>query len=144
MPWARSTSSDFTLLFEQTAMSLVKEMTVLAVSRQLEISLTRLCRIVYHYVGWMLGNWILDLSNEATVGVDKTASRCGQRYVTVFLHMQRKQEPVIFAVPGHGKNAAVSETLERHAEAVVRRWITVLTNVRLEGMTGLFGQAKTT
>lgn len=101
-PWARP-GSDFTLLFEQAAMSLVKEMPVLAVSRQLEISDKRLWRIVHHYVGRMLSE--LDLASVATVGVDETASRRGHRYVTVFLDMQRKQEPVIFAVPGHGKDA---------------------------------------
>ncbi len=113
VPWARP-GSDFTLLFEQAAMSLVKEMPVLAVSRQLEISDKRLWRIVHHYVGRMLGE--LDLSNVATVGVDETASRRGQRYVTVFLDMQRKQEPVIFAVPGHGKDAikAFSAFLSAH------------------------------
>ncbi|WP_460541410.1 helix-turn-helix domain-containing protein, partial [Halomonas garicola] len=113
VPWARP-GSDFTLLFEQAAMSLVKEMPVLAVSRQLEISDKRLWRIVHHYVGRMLGQ--LDLSNVATVGVDETASRRGQRYVTVFLDMQRKQEPVIFAVPGHGKDAikAFSAFLAAH------------------------------
>ena len=113
VPWARP-GSDFTLLFEQAAMPLVKEMPVLAVSRQLEISDKRLWRIVHHYVGRMLGQ--LDLSNVATVGVDETASRRGQRYVTVFLDMQRKQEPVIFAVPGHGKEAieAFSAFLAAH------------------------------
>ena len=113
VPWARP-GSDFTLLFEQAAMSLVKEMPVLAVSRQLEISDKRLWRIVHHYVGRMLGE--LDLSNVATVGVDETASRRGQRYVTVFLDMQRKQEPVIFAVPGHGQDAieAFSAFLAAH------------------------------
>ncbi|WP_280565245.1 ISL3 family transposase [Chromohalobacter sp. 48-RD10] len=102
VPWARP-GSDFTLLFEQAAMSLVKEMPVLAVSRQLEITDKRLWRIVHHYVGRMLGE--LDLTGVTTVGVDETASRRGQRYVTVFLDMQRQQEPVIFAVPGHGKAA---------------------------------------
>jgi len=113
VPWARP-GCDFTLLFEQAAMSLVKEMPVLAVSRQLEISDKRLWRIVHHYVGRMLGE--LDLSNVATVGVDETASRRGHRYVTVFLDMQRKQEPVIFAVPGHGKDAikAFSAFLASH------------------------------
>jgi transposase len=46
MPWARH-GSDFTLLFEQPAMSLVKEMPVLAVTWQLEISDTRLWRSVH-------------------------------------------------------------------------------------------------
>ena len=113
VPWARP-GSDFTLLFEQAAMSLVKEMPVLAVSRQLEISDKRLWRIVHHYVDRMLGE--LNLCNVATVGVDETASRRGQRYVTVFLDMQRKQEPVIFAVPGHGKDTieAFSAFLAAH------------------------------
>ncbi|RQW70848.1 ISL3 family transposase [Halomonas sp. YLB-10] len=115
VPWARP-GSDFTLLFEQAAMSLVKEMPVLAVSRQLEISDKRLWRIVHHYVGRMLGG--LDLASVATVGVDETASRRGHRYVTVFLDMQRKQEPVIFAVPGHGKDAikAFSAFLAAHGD----------------------------
>ncbi|MCW4149211.1 transposase [Halomonas sp. 18H] len=33
-------------------------------------------------------------------------------------------------------------TLERHTEQVVRRWITGLTNARLEGMNGLFQAAR--
>lgn len=113
VPWARP-GSDFTLLFEQVAMSLVKEMPVLAVSRQLGITDKRLWRIVHHYVGRMLGE--LDLASVSTVSVDETASRRGQRYVTVFLDMQRKQNPVIFAVPGHGKDAikAFSAFLATH------------------------------
>lgn len=113
VPWARP-GSDFTLLFEQVAMSLVKEMPVLAVSRQLGITDKRLWRIVHHYVGRMLSE--LDLASVSTVSVDETASRRGQRYVTVFLDMQRKQNPVIFAVPGHGKGSikAFSAFLATH------------------------------
>lgn len=37
----------------------------------------------------------------AMLGVDETASRRGHRYVTAFVDMQRKQEPVVCAVPGH-------------------------------------------
>jgi transposase len=47
----------------------------------------------------------LDLFRVATVGVDEAAPRRGQRYVTVFLGMQRQQEPMICAVPGHGKDS---------------------------------------
>lgn len=78
---------------------------VLAVSRQLEISGKRLWLIVHHYVGRMLGQ--LELSTVEAVGLDETASRRGQHYVTVFLDMQRRHDPVIFAVPGHGKAAIV-------------------------------------
>ena len=113
VPWARP-GSDFTLLFEQAAMALVREMPVLAVARQLEITDKRLWRVVHHYVGRMLQH--LNLSSVSHVGLDETASRRGQRYVTVFLDMQRKHEPVIFAVPGHGKSAvaAFGQFLKRH------------------------------
>jgi len=84
-------------------MSWVKELPVLAASRQLEVSDKRLWRIVHHYVGRMLRELVL--SNVATVGVDETAYRRGYRYVTVFRDMQRKQEPVVFAIPGCGKYA---------------------------------------
>ena len=113
VPWARP-GSDFTLLFEQVAMSLVREMPVLAVARQLDMTDTRLWRIVHHYVGQMLG--ALDLSKVEAVAVDETASRRGHRYVTVFLDMQRPEDPVIFAVPGRGKATikAFSAFLESH------------------------------
>ncbi len=51
----------------------------------------------------MLGQ--LDLSEVEAIGLDETASRPGQGYVTVLLDMQRQHEPVILAVPGHGKAA---------------------------------------
>lgn len=113
MPRVRP-GSDFTLLFEQAAMSLVKEMPVLAVSRQLATSDKRLWRIVHHYVSHMLGK--PDLSSVATVGVDETVSRRGHRYVTVFLDVQRKQDSVLFAAPGHGKDVikAFSAFLAAH------------------------------
>lgn len=38
--------------------------------------------------------------------------------------------------------AKALNTLERHAEHVVRRWISGLTNARLEGMNGLFQAAR--
>jgi transposase len=57
---ARLGSGDFTLLFEQAAVSLDKEMPVLAVSRQLDISDKRREQIVHDYVGRMLGE--LELS----------------------------------------------------------------------------------
>ncbi|MGM1054227.1 MAG: transposase, partial [Pseudomonadota bacterium] len=74
----------------------------------------RLWRIVHHYVGRMLGQ--LDLSKVEAVGLDETASRRGHRYVTVFLDMHRKHQPVIFAIPGHGKDTikAFSAFLAKH------------------------------
>ncbi|SHM00381.1 ISL3 family transposase [Vreelandella subglaciescola] len=113
VPWARP-GSDFTLLFEQAAMALVREMPVLAAARLIEITDKRLWRIVHHYVGRMLEQ--LDLSQVKAVGLDETAAKRGHRYVTVFLDMQRKTEPVVFAVPGRGKATveAFSEFLAAH------------------------------
>ncbi|CAO0820225.1 hypothetical protein DFAR_1450013 [Desulfarculales bacterium] len=45
MPWARE-GSRFTLLFEQTAMTLVREMPVLTAARIIVVSDTRLLRVV--------------------------------------------------------------------------------------------------
>jgi len=87
VPWARP-GSDFTLLFEQAAMALIREMPVLAAVRLIEITDKRLWRIVYHYVGCILDQ--LDLSQVKSVGLDETAAKRGHRYVTVFLDMQRK------------------------------------------------------
>ena len=91
VPWARP-GSDFTLLFEQAAMALVREMPVLAAARLIEITDKRLWRVVHHYVGCMLEQ--RDLSQVKAVGLDETAAKRDHRYVTVFLDMQRKSEPV--------------------------------------------------
>lgn len=90
---------------------------MLAVSRQLEISSKRLWRIVLHYVG--------------RVGYI-TGGRCrrgrdglpiGHRYVTVFLNMQRNQEPVIFAVLGHGNDTIKAfSALLRPVAAIRTMW----------------------
>jgi transposase len=49
------------------------------------------------------------------------------------------------AVAGHTllkPMAKALNTLERHADQVVRRWFSGLTNARLEGMNGLFQAAR--
>ncbi len=100
VPWARE-GSGFTLLFEQAAMTLVREMPVLAVARIIGITDKRLWRIVEHYVSEALRR--LDLSDLTAFAFDETASKKGQNYVTVFIDADRKKEPVIFATPGKGK-----------------------------------------
>jgi transposase len=100
VPWARE-GSGFTLLFEQAAMTLVREMPVLAVARIIGITDKRLWRIVEHYVSEALRR--LDLSDLTAFAFDETASKKGQNYVTVFIDADRKKEPVVFATPGKGK-----------------------------------------
>ena len=100
VPWARP-GSRFTLLFEQAALILVREMPVLAAARFIGITDKRLWRIVEHYVRRAVA--ALDLGSVRAVGLDETASKRGHNYVTVFIDMDRRDKPVIFVTPGKGK-----------------------------------------
>ena len=74
VPWARP-GSKFTLLFEQAAMVLAREMPVLAAARILEINDKRLWRIIQHYVNQAIKD--LDLSGQQAMALDETKSRHG-------------------------------------------------------------------
>jgi transposase len=100
VPWARK-GSKFTLLFEQVALVMAREMPVLATARILEMNDKRLWRIIRHYVNQALSR--LDLSGLTAFSLDETKSRKGHRYVTVFIDLDRKERPVVFATPGKGK-----------------------------------------
>ncbi len=100
VPWAREGSS-FTLLFEQAAMALVREMPVLAAARIIGITDKRLWRVVAYYVAKAVGN--LDLSGLNSLSLDETVAKRGHNYVTVFIDARRQNRPVVFATPGKGK-----------------------------------------
>ena len=104
VPWTRE-GSRFTLLFEQAAMTLVREMPVLAAARIIGVSDTRLWRVVQFYVAQALSK--MDLGGVKAVALDETASKRGHNYVTVFIDLDRKQKPVIFVTPGKGKGCLV-------------------------------------
>jgi len=108
VPWSRP-GSRFTLLFEQAALVLAREMPVLAAARFIGITDKRLWRIVEHYVRQAVTG--LDLRGLRAVGLDETASKRGHNYVTVFIDMDRRDKPVIFVTPGQGK-ACVAEFRE--------------------------------
>jgi transposase len=100
VPWARE-GSRFTLLFEQAALMLVREMPVLAAARIIGVTDQRLWRIVEHYVTQAVTR--LDLSRLKAIGLDETAAKRGQTYVTVFIDLDAKDKPVVFVTPGRGK-----------------------------------------
>jgi transposase len=101
VPWAREGSS-FTLLFEQAALALMREMPVKSAARQMEGVDKRLWRMLDHYVGQALAE--LDLSDLRAIALDETAAKRGHNYVTVFIDLQRAENPVVFATPGRGKD----------------------------------------
>ena len=113
VPWARKGSA-FTLLFEQAALTLAREMPVNAAARIIGINDKRLWRIVQHYVAQAVARF--DLSAVQAIGLDETASKRGHHYVTVFIDMERKEEPVLFVTPGKGKETlkAFRAFLEQH------------------------------
>ena len=113
VPWARE-GSRFTLLFEQAAVILAREMPVLAAARIIGITDQRLWRIIEHYVGQAVAR--LDLGRLKADGLDETASKRGHNYVTVFIDLDAKQKPVVFVTPGKGKAtvAAFKAFLKQH------------------------------
>ena len=100
VPWARK-GSKFTLLFEQAAMMLAREMPVLAAARILEIDDKRLWRVIQYHINQAMNR--LDLSDLRAFALDETKSRKGYRYITVFIDLDRRERPVVFATSGKGK-----------------------------------------
>ncbi|MEF3169261.1 MAG: transposase, partial [Deltaproteobacteria bacterium] len=43
-----------------------------------------------------------DLGGLKAFGMDETSARRGHRYVTVFIDLDKKERPVVFATPGKG------------------------------------------
>ncbi|NTV15665.1 MAG: ISL3 family transposase [Desulfobulbaceae bacterium] len=113
VPWARE-GSHFTLLFEQVAMTMLREMPVLVAARHMEVTDKRLWRLIFHYVNKALGR--IDLSKLTSFGLDETSSRRHHKYVTIFIDMDRADKPVVFATPGKGKEtvAAFTQFLKEH------------------------------
>ena len=102
VPWARP-GSRFTFLFEQAALALVREMPVLAAARAIGITNNRLWRIVENYVGRAVEK--LAMSTVKTVGIDSAAFERASNRVTVFLDLDDREKPMIFATVESGEAA---------------------------------------
>ena len=111
VPWARA-GSGFTLLFEALVMMLAKSMPVLAVARLINEHDTLVWRIVTHYVDAARAK--ANHSKVTQVGVDETASRRGQRYVSLFVDLEQRK--VLFVTPGKDAAtvAAFAQDLQAH------------------------------
>jgi transposase len=111
VPWARP-ESGFTLLFDALVMMLAKSMPVRAVARLVNEHDTLIWRIVRHYVDAARAK--ADHSKVTQVGVDETAARRGQVYVSLFVDLEQRK--VLFATPGKDAStvAAFAEDLKVH------------------------------
>ncbi len=105
VPWARP-ESGFTLLFEQAAVLLMREMPVAAAARLIGVTDKRLWRVLAFYVGQAVAR--LDLAKLAAIGLDETAAKRGHVYVTVFIDLDAAEMPVRFVTPGKGKETVAA------------------------------------
>ena len=112
VPWARK-GSRFTMLFEQAAMVLAKEMPVYAASKIIGTDDKALWRIIFYYVHKAMDQ--LDLSSITGIGIDETSSGKWHQYVTVFIDLDREERPVLFVTEGKGKETI--EAFKKHLEA---------------------------
>jgi transposase len=103
VPWARP-DSGFTLLFEALVMMLARSMPVLAVGRVVGEHDTLTLRIVTHYVNAARAK--ADQSRISRVGIDETASRRGQKYVSLFVDLPERK--VVFVTPGKDASTVAS------------------------------------
>lgn len=112
VPWARP-DSGFTLLFEALVLMLAKSMPILALARFVNEHDTLIWRIVTHYVDAARAK--ADYSAVTEVGIDETASRRGQKYVSLFVDLQQRR--VLFATPGKDAStvAAFAADLKAHS-----------------------------
>lgn len=107
--WARP-EAGFTFLFDAHAMSLMKEMPVAAVAREIKEHDTRLWRVFHYYVNRAMNE--LDFTHVKRIAIDETSSRRGHQYVTLFVDMDTKR--VMFAT--EGKGADVLQVLQSFLE----------------------------
>jgi len=101
VPWARP-GSGFTELFEAMVVTLCAQMPVQAVARHLGVGDDALWRVLHHYVEAARAGE--DYSRVAAVGIDETAARRGQHYISVFHDLEQRR--VLYACPGRDQHTA--------------------------------------
>jgi transposase len=115
VPWTRE-GSGFTLLFEAFVMTLVRNMPVNAVAKMIGVYSDRLWRIIDHYVAVAYES--IDFSSITNIGIDKTSSKRGHNYITIFVDLGESK--VLFATEEKGASTIKSfkSALEKHDGAV--------------------------
>ena len=95
-------------------MILAREMPVATVASFVGTTDKRLWRVINHYVAEAMKR--VDLRRLKAFGLDETACNSGQRYVTIFIDLDREDRPVIFATEGKGK-----QTVQLFREHIVSK-----------------------
>src|SRR5512134_993672 len=95
----------------QVAITLVREMPVLAAARIIGITDQRLWRIVEHYVGKAVER--LDLTRVKAIGLDETTAKRGQTYVTVFIDPQAQAGGLRHSGPRQGNRHPIQDLPRR-------------------------------
>lgn len=109
VPWARP-GSGFTLMFEALVLAMVKGMPVASVAALIGEHDTRIWRILHHYVDQARAT--ADFSRVRHVGVDETASKRGQDYISLFVDLDERK--LLFAT--EGRRAATLGCFRRDLE----------------------------
>jgi len=111
VPWARP-ESGFSQLFEALVITLCQQMPVRQVAAYLGIGDDPVWRILDHYVGAARAQE--DFSGVHAVGIDETASRRGQNYITVFQDLEERR--LLFACEGRDQATVgrFAEDLREH------------------------------
>ena len=110
-PW-EGKSQGFTLLFEALVLQLVSNMTVLKVSKLINVSDDKLWRMLEKYIDISLQK--RDLGNVVAIGIDETSRKKGHNYITLFVDLEKRK--TIFITKGKDNKTIVSfkEDLEKH------------------------------
>ncbi len=110
-PWARA-HSGFTALMEALVVTLCQAPPVATVARHLGVGDERLWGVLDHYVGRARAQE--DHSQVSAVGLDETAARRGQHYISLFHDLTGKR--LLFACEGRDQStvAAFAADLRTH------------------------------
>ena len=114
VPWARP-QTGFTQLFEALVITLCRQMPVNAVAQHLNVSDDTLWRMVHHYIEKAHDQE--EFNTVQAVGIDETAARRGQNYITLFHDLEAGR--LLYACEGrdHTTVERFAEVLEIHGGA---------------------------
>jgi transposase len=114
VPWA-SKGSGFSLLLDAFVVGMAQSLPVAHVARMIEVSDDRVWRVLHRHVAAARAQE--DFSEVRRVGVNETASRRGQRYITLFHDLDARR--LLFATPDRTQRTftAFAEDLSAHGGA---------------------------